>query len=210
MFRLIKAENDCNLAIDLDNNYAKGYYRRGLARKQLHRFVLALNDFNYVLKLDPNNKEAKREIDFIEGLIKSKAVIDVKPIDKQIELQSNKPLVCIPIVEDKNSLNIGEFEVKLPQNVPKTYYQFECDWRQLVGVQSIQLRLKYLEMIGSDKIKNLFTFTFEPQIISDIITTISNSSDSNFIIDILNEMTRIPRFETLVLFLSKSDKQSKS
>lgn len=205
--RAIEAENDCSLAININKNYVKGYYRRGMARKLLNRFVLALNDFNYVLKLEPNNKEAKREVDYIQSLFKSKAIIDVKPIVKQKEFVSNKPLINIKVKEKKSKIN--EIEVKLPQNVPKTYYQFECDWRQLVGVHSIQLRLKYLQMIGFDKITNLFSNTFEPQIMSDILFTISHSNDPNFLSNVLNQMTKIPRFETLVLFLSEADKKSK-
>uniref|UniRef100_A0A4W4EJB3 RNA polymerase II-associated protein 3 n=1 Tax=Electrophorus electricus TaxID=8005 RepID=A0A4W4EJB3_ELEEL len=64
-FRLKKyvvAESDCNLAIALDSKYIKAYARRGAARFALQNLEGALEDYEMVLKLDPENLDAQNEI----------------------------------------------------------------------------------------------------------------------------------------------------
>lgn len=56
------AESDCNLAIALDSNYFKAFARRGAARFALQKYESALEDYEMVLKLDPENVEAQNEI----------------------------------------------------------------------------------------------------------------------------------------------------
>uniref|UniRef100_A0A8C9SZI7 RNA polymerase II-associated protein 3 n=1 Tax=Scleropages formosus TaxID=113540 RepID=A0A8C9SZI7_SCLFO len=56
------SESDCNLAIALDRNYTKAYARRGAARFALKKFESALEDYEMVLKLDPDNCEAQNEV----------------------------------------------------------------------------------------------------------------------------------------------------
>uniref|UniRef100_A0A8B9GPJ1 RNA polymerase II-associated protein 3 n=1 Tax=Astyanax mexicanus TaxID=7994 RepID=A0A8B9GPJ1_ASTMX len=64
-FRLKKyavAESDCNLAIALDSKYIKAYARRGAARFAHNNHQGALEDYEMVLKLDPENLDAQNEI----------------------------------------------------------------------------------------------------------------------------------------------------
>uniref|UniRef100_A0AAR2L0Q7 RNA polymerase II-associated protein 3 n=1 Tax=Pygocentrus nattereri TaxID=42514 RepID=A0AAR2L0Q7_PYGNA len=64
-FRLKKyavAESDCNLAIALDSKYIKAYGRRGAARFALKNHQGALEDYEMVLKLHPENLDAQNEI----------------------------------------------------------------------------------------------------------------------------------------------------
>uniref|UniRef100_A0A3Q4HV92 RNA polymerase II associated protein 3 n=1 Tax=Neolamprologus brichardi TaxID=32507 RepID=A0A3Q4HV92_NEOBR len=51
------AESDCNLAIALDSKYFKAYARRGAARFALKKYEPALEDYEMVLKLEPDNTE---------------------------------------------------------------------------------------------------------------------------------------------------------
>ncbi|XP_036800661.1 RNA polymerase II-associated protein 3 isoform X4 [Oncorhynchus mykiss] len=64
-FRLKKfavAESDCNLSIALDSNYFKAFARRGASRFALQHYESALEDYVMVLKLDPGNLEAHKEV----------------------------------------------------------------------------------------------------------------------------------------------------
>ncbi|XP_077053673.1 RNA polymerase II-associated protein 3 isoform X8 [Siphateles boraxobius] len=64
-FRLKKfsvAESDCHLAIALDSKYVKAYVRRASTRAALKKHQEALEDYEMVLKLDPENSEARMEI----------------------------------------------------------------------------------------------------------------------------------------------------
>ncbi|XP_023671049.1 RNA polymerase II-associated protein 3 [Paramormyrops kingsleyae] len=67
------AESDCNLAIALDRNYAKAYTRRGAARFALKKLESALEDYEMVLKLDPENHEAQNEVKKIITAMPSQA-----------------------------------------------------------------------------------------------------------------------------------------
>ncbi|KAG2460282.1 RPAP3 protein, partial [Polypterus senegalus] len=70
------AESDCNLAIALDRNYVKAYARRGAARFALKKFEDAKEDYEIVLKLDPENFEA---------------ITEIKKIDQAFITKVNKP-----------------------------------------------------------------------------------------------------------------------
>uniref|UniRef100_A0A8C3HNS1 RNA polymerase II-associated protein 3 n=1 Tax=Chrysemys picta bellii TaxID=8478 RepID=A0A8C3HNS1_CHRPI len=64
-FRMKKfsvAESDCNLALALNKNYTKAYSRRGAARFSLQNLEGAKEDYEKVLELDPDNFEAKNEL----------------------------------------------------------------------------------------------------------------------------------------------------
>ncbi|XP_066523622.1 RNA polymerase II-associated protein 3 isoform X2 [Hoplias malabaricus] len=72
------AESDCNLAIALDRKYIKAYSRRGAARFALKNHQGALEDYEMVLKLDPENLEAQNEIKKLNQILASQKQTDVK------------------------------------------------------------------------------------------------------------------------------------
>ncbi|XP_041112256.1 RNA polymerase II-associated protein 3-like [Polyodon spathula] len=101
-FRLKKyavAESDCNLAIALDKNYTKAYARRGAARFAQKKNEGAKEDYEMVLKLDPENFEAQNELKKIHKILAShehvsdskekEAVVDENE-KKRIEQQQAK------------------------------------------------------------------------------------------------------------------------
>ncbi|XP_047339739.1 translocon at the outer membrane of chloroplasts 64-like [Impatiens glandulifera] len=55
---IIQAEADCSKAINFDKKNVKAYLRRGIAREILSYYKEAIDDFNYVLVLEPTNKRA--------------------------------------------------------------------------------------------------------------------------------------------------------
>lgn len=105
-FRLKKyavAESDCNLAIALNSKYVKAYSRRGAARFALKNHQGALEDYEMVLKLDPENLDAQNELKKLnqvleEGQIK-KMVSEVplsesvKPNQLEVEQQQRQEAV---------------------------------------------------------------------------------------------------------------------
>ncbi|XP_043086673.1 RNA polymerase II-associated protein 3 isoform X2 [Puntigrus tetrazona] len=78
-FRLKKfavAESDCDLAIALDGKYVKAYVRRAAARAALGRHREALEDYEVVLKLDPENAEAQNELQKLQQVCRRSASAD--------------------------------------------------------------------------------------------------------------------------------------
>lgn len=70
------AEQDCTQALVLDARYTKAYYRRAAARRELGKYVLALDDLNMVLQLDPANRQAVEEKRAVNELLAAKVRAD--------------------------------------------------------------------------------------------------------------------------------------
>uniref|UniRef100_A0A8C8RM55 RNA polymerase II-associated protein 3 n=1 Tax=Pelusios castaneus TaxID=367368 RepID=A0A8C8RM55_9SAUR len=84
-FRMKKfsvAESDCNLALALNKNYIKAYARRGAARFALQNLEGAKEDYEKVLELDPNNFEARNELQKIDQALTSKEISQQKETDE--------------------------------------------------------------------------------------------------------------------------------
>ncbi|CAJ0951163.1 unnamed protein product [Ranitomeya imitator] len=60
--RLREAEVRCTRVLDKDPDHLKALYRRGMARAGMSDWMGARADLEKVMKLDPENKEARREI----------------------------------------------------------------------------------------------------------------------------------------------------
>ncbi|XP_063289347.1 FK506-binding protein-like [Pelobates fuscus] len=60
--RLCEAEKRCTWALEKEPGHVKALYRRGMARAGMADWKGARGDFEAVLKLEPGNKEARREL----------------------------------------------------------------------------------------------------------------------------------------------------
>lgn len=98
-------ESDCSLAIQLDQNYLKAYYRRALARIQLEKFERAREDLQFILQRDPTNKDAKAQLEQIDRSEQIKRLGRVYPLaEKPKQQRSTKPMKRIEIQEIDTSL----------------------------------------------------------------------------------------------------------
>ena len=52
---------DAELALELDPQYVKPYYRRGSGLFALHKYKQALKDFKHVCRLQPKDPQARRQ-----------------------------------------------------------------------------------------------------------------------------------------------------
>nr|QBH73891.1 fk506-binding protein [Isotomurus palustris] len=64
-----QAIRNCDDALDMDKNNLKGLYRRGLARIGINEPALAKEDFECVLKMEPDNKAAQSQLKLCEKKI---------------------------------------------------------------------------------------------------------------------------------------------
>lgn len=98
-------EADCTLAIQLDQNYLKAYYRRALARIDLQKIDQARQDLEYVLSREPTNKDARMKLDDVIKNEEIKRLGRIYPLlNKPIEKRSTKPLKRIEIEEIDTSM----------------------------------------------------------------------------------------------------------
>lgn len=63
---------DASKAIELDNTYVKGYYRRAASYLSLGKFKEALKDYEYVTKMRPTDKDAKLKYTECNKIVKKK------------------------------------------------------------------------------------------------------------------------------------------
>jgi tetratricopeptide (TPR) repeat protein len=80
----VKAEQDCNKALNFDPKNVKALIRRGRAKHKLAKLKHAKADFEEALKLEPENNEILQEIEIIKRKIlaskevsKNKMVIEM-------------------------------------------------------------------------------------------------------------------------------------
>ena len=62
---------DCDKALELNPNHEKCLYRRGQSQMSMCSYEEAIEDFQAVLKLNPNNNEAKQSIDICRDHLKT-------------------------------------------------------------------------------------------------------------------------------------------
>jgi tetratricopeptide (TPR) repeat protein len=98
-------EADCTLAIQLDKNHLKAYYRRALARIQLEKIDQAREDLEYIISREPLNTEAKNKLNELNKNDEIKRLGRIYPlVDKPIDKRSTKPLKRIEIEEIDTSI----------------------------------------------------------------------------------------------------------
>jgi tetratricopeptide (TPR) repeat protein len=98
-------EADCTLAIQLDKNYLKAYYRRALARIELEKIDQARQDLEYILSHEPTNTDAKNKLDEVNKNDEIKRLGRIYPLHyKPIDKRSTKPLKRIEIQEIDTSI----------------------------------------------------------------------------------------------------------
>ena len=98
-------EMDCTLAIQLDKNYLKAYYRRALARIALEKIEQAREDLEYILSREPENHDAKNKLEEMNKNEEIKRLGRVYPLpQKPLEKRSTKPLKRIEIEEIDTSI----------------------------------------------------------------------------------------------------------
>jgi len=97
-----EAEEDCTRALRHDPTYEKALFRRAQARDQLGKLEGAEKDYSELLKLDPKNRAARKEIEALK-----------KRLHKKIKFTTERP-------ENFSKTKLREIKIKeinKPQNV---------------------------------------------------------------------------------------------
>ncbi|CAL2244887.1 unnamed protein product [Prunus armeniaca] len=81
---------------------------------------------------------------------------------------------------------------------PNSAYQFEVSWRGISGDNARQTSL--LKAISPSALPQIFKNSLTVPILLDII-----NEEMDLAVNYLDNLTRVPRFDTLIMFLSSSD-----
>lgn len=106
--RYLECVEDCTIAIGLDENCLKAYYRRMQAHEKLEgNLTAALSDCETVLRFEPKNSEAKNCLKRIKSALKNQKEPAVSVSKSQIENENillrassgDGPIASVPTVE---------------------------------------------------------------------------------------------------------------
>eukprot|EP00794_Sanderia_malayensis_P011962 gene11962-13199_t len=88
-----KADADCTNALLIQANNVKALYRRAMARKTVVRYEDAIEDLNKLLKVDPSNSAAKKELEIIKNLLKKEMDAKDSKLRRTTANKRNKVLI---------------------------------------------------------------------------------------------------------------------
>jgi len=108
-----EAEEDATRALRHDPSYQKAFFRRAQARDQLGKLDGAEMDYKAVLKLEPSNKAAKKQL----ALLSERLHKSVKFTFERPENCSKSRLVQVPVreVNNKHIRSVGEVGQKIQE-----------------------------------------------------------------------------------------------
>ncbi|XP_022745725.1 RNA polymerase II-associated protein 3 isoform X2 [Durio zibethinus] len=90
---------------------------------------------------------------------------------------------------------------------PNTAYQFEVSWRALSGDRALQAHL--LKVTSPSALPQIFKNALSASMLVDIVkcvATFFSREDVDLAIKYLENLTKVPRFDMLIMFLSPTDK----
>jgi len=96
------AETDCTLALSIDRTYVKAFQRRAAARTGLVKLQEALQDYEEVLRLEPNNKAAANEKTKIMERIKKQNTTETPTIKSDFNQFDSKLKGALATNSSKN------------------------------------------------------------------------------------------------------------
>ncbi|XVE63127.1 hypothetical protein DITRI_Ditri06bG0175000 [Diplodiscus trichospermus] len=91
-------------------------------------------------------------------------------------------------------------------NPPNTAYQFEVSWRALSGDRALQAHL--LKITSPSALPQIFKNALSAYMLVDIVKCVATffREDMDLAIKYLENLTKVPRFDILIMFLSPTDK----
>ncbi|KAL5035511.1 hypothetical protein BDV3_005417 [Batrachochytrium dendrobatidis] len=79
LFNWVKAESDCSLGLEIQPKNVKALWRRGIARRELGKFELALQDLEMAMVLEPANTTIKQELQGLKKAMEAQNPVALKP-----------------------------------------------------------------------------------------------------------------------------------
>jgi len=118
------ALTDASKAIEVDNKYLKGYYRRAAAYMALGKYKLALKDYEGVFKAKPNDKDAKLKYTECRKIVQQIAfqkAISVEETKKSVADSIDVEGMVVEEKYDGPKLESGKVTLKFMQDLMETY-----------------------------------------------------------------------------------------
>ncbi|XP_035169822.1 serine/threonine-protein phosphatase 5-like, partial [Oxyura jamaicensis] len=143
---------DATRAIELDKKYVKGYYRRAASNMALGKFKAALRDYETVVKVRPNDKDAKLKYQECNKIVKQKAFERAIASDEQKRSVVDSLDIESMTIEDEYSgpkLDDGKVTLAFMKELMQWYKEQKklhrkCAYQILVQVKEVLAKLPTL------------------------------------------------------------------
>jgi len=252
------AESDCTRCLELDSSQIKALFRRGLARKGLKKYHLALRDFESALKLKPEDKAAlkqKREMkqkmdamlkrskerqfgsskpkvaskdkmrrivieecttdsedsgDGDEAKMQSSTLIREEDVKEEVATvpRKKKPAVREKPQEEVKVSMVEATPFSLDANdLPTHFIGFEKLWNRAATIEN---RATVLLAMKKKKMERIIKNMMDDVMFSQMIQTVHFIGMHRDVADalrILKQLTKLERFEMIVMFMEQSDQE---
>ncbi|XP_047254099.1 sperm-associated antigen 1 isoform X2 [Capsicum annuum] len=189
--RFQEAENDCTEALNLDDRYIKAYSRRSTAWKELGKLKESIEDAEFALRLEPQNQEIKKQYGEVKALYEKKTQ---QELDESVQELAAR---AADLAKTEAAKNIA---------APNSAYQFEVSWRGLSGDRNLQTHL--LKITSPAMLPRIFKNALSASMLMDILRCVATFfiEDMNLAIRYLEDLTKVPRFDMIIMCLSSTDK----
>jgi len=157
--------------------------------------------------------KTKKKTEVKESLLKETKPIVVKE-QKKIEEIKPQPVKEVTASsnekEDTGPQTIPKVLPVVPETPPSSSFEFERNFINLKGFP--ELFYKYLQVIPPSSFASIFKSSMSSDIFEMILVTLEKfyapEERNEEIVEILRGISKVGRFSTLVMFLSRADKQS--
>lgn len=149
--RFKEAEADCTEAIALDDRYVKAYSRRGTVRKELGNFLGAVEDTEFALRLEPENKELQKQYLEAKALCEKNAGVNLveKKVSLPIEEIRTPPSNKTDSKSDKNLMDFHSSGQKLVSSTGDVSTKSSMPLVQETAISETKSRKQSEQSLGS-------------------------------------------------------------
>ena len=130
----IRAEADCNCALSIEPTHIKSLLRRATVRSALCKYRAAISDLNYILEIDPTNKQARSDLQKTKESLRS--AVNKAPFSRiKVEFMDNGGPLQGPIVptniitevkqKDNDQLRTNDIVPPPPPKLPTDNLEIE-------------------------------------------------------------------------------------
>ncbi|KAL1243851.1 Serine/threonine-protein phosphatase [Trichinella spiralis] len=139
---------DATSAIEIDRGYVKGYYRRAQANMALGKFKLALMDYEAVVKVRPQDKDAKNKLVECRRIVKQLAfakAISVETSEKSAVDSINLESIIVEDDYDGPVLEDGKVTLQFLEKLKETFKNQKRLHKKFAFNILIEIRKFFLE-----------------------------------------------------------------
>jgi sperm-associated antigen 1 len=208
-------------------------YRAGAAYLELGNVNESLRVLRLALNIEPSNSSVNALLASITTDVKNGGDVDVEEMKKKDEVKKKKVTTTVQKVKMKITTT-GHEEVKKKKKkkkkvtntvqevkkmpttqgkkikTPKTSYEFRRVWTSLKR-RDWSEKYTYIMTLNSKAAKKLFGRSLEPEVLSDVISTINSAlssgqynDDGNQVIEILKSFASLKGFSMAMLMMDSS------